>query len=149
MRESTSCVWRGIAASCSRRPCDARLYLQAEADCVFPIRLADDDLIGAFVRRVEGPVNLVGAGAPPLPRLAKLGVARSASRGHPCHFTMAVLCTDDATCLFAGLLEADEGTRTLDLLHGKYAGAVPDSSRSAWLSQIRFPSIPSDSHHFP
>ena len=42
----------------------ARLYLQAGADCVFPIRLADGELIGEFVRRVEGPVNVVGAGAP-------------------------------------------------------------------------------------
>jgi hypothetical protein len=32
---------------------------------------------------------------------------------------MAVLCTDDAYALFAGLLEADDGTRTHDLLHGK------------------------------
>jgi 2-methylisocitrate lyase-like PEP mutase family enzyme len=54
----------------------ARLYRQAGADCVFPIRLADDELIGEFVGRVEGPVNVVAAGAPPLARLAELGVAR-------------------------------------------------------------------------
>ena len=59
----------------------ARLYLQAGADCVFPIRLADDALIGEFVRRVEGPVNVVGAGAPPLARLAELGVARISFAG--------------------------------------------------------------------
>jgi 2-methylisocitrate lyase-like PEP mutase family enzyme len=59
----------------------ARLYLQAGADCVFPIRLADDALIGEFVRRVEGPVNVVGAGAPPLARLAELGVARVSFAG--------------------------------------------------------------------
>ena len=59
----------------------ARLYLQAGADCVFPIRLADDALIGDFVRRVEGPVNVVGAGAPPLARLAELGVARVSFAG--------------------------------------------------------------------
>jgi 2-methylisocitrate lyase-like PEP mutase family enzyme len=59
----------------------ARLYLQAGADCVFPIRLADDELIGEFVRRVEGPVNLVAAGAPPLARLAELGVARISFAG--------------------------------------------------------------------
>jgi 2-methylisocitrate lyase-like PEP mutase family enzyme len=39
--------------SYSRKLCDARLYLQAGADCVFPMRLADDELIGKFVRRVE------------------------------------------------------------------------------------------------
>jgi 2-methylisocitrate lyase-like PEP mutase family enzyme len=54
----------------------ARLYLEAGADCVFPIRLADDEPIGGLVRRVEGPVNVVAAGAPPLARLAELGVAR-------------------------------------------------------------------------
>jgi 2-methylisocitrate lyase-like PEP mutase family enzyme len=59
----------------------AQLYVQAGADCVFPIRLADDDLIGEFVRRVEGPVNVVGAGAPPLARLAELGVARVSFAG--------------------------------------------------------------------
>jgi 2-methylisocitrate lyase-like PEP mutase family enzyme len=59
----------------------ARLYLQAGADCVFPIRLADDEQIDAFVRRVEGPVNVVGAGAPPLARLAQLGVARVSFAG--------------------------------------------------------------------
>jgi 2-methylisocitrate lyase-like PEP mutase family enzyme len=59
----------------------ARLYLRAGADCVFPIRLADDELIGEFVRRVEGPVNVVGADAPPLARLAELGVARVSFAG--------------------------------------------------------------------
>jgi 2-methylisocitrate lyase-like PEP mutase family enzyme len=59
----------------------ARLYLQAGADCVFPIRLAEDEPIGEFVRRVEGPVNVVGAGAPALARLAELGVARVSFAG--------------------------------------------------------------------
>jgi 2-methylisocitrate lyase-like PEP mutase family enzyme len=59
----------------------ARLYLQAGADCVFPIRLADDELIGEFVRRVDGPVNVVGAGPPALARLAELGVARISFAG--------------------------------------------------------------------
>jgi 2-methylisocitrate lyase-like PEP mutase family enzyme len=59
----------------------ARRYLEAGADCVFPIRLADDALIGEFVRRVEGPVNIVAAGAPPLARLAELGVARVSFAG--------------------------------------------------------------------
>jgi 2-methylisocitrate lyase-like PEP mutase family enzyme len=59
----------------------ARLYLQAGADCAFPIRLADDELIGEFVRRLEGPVNVVAVGAPPLARLAELGVARVSFAG--------------------------------------------------------------------
>jgi 2-methylisocitrate lyase-like PEP mutase family enzyme len=59
----------------------AKLYLEAGADCVFPIRLADDELIGEFVRRVDGPVNIVAAGAPPLARLAQLGVKRISFAG--------------------------------------------------------------------
>jgi 2-methylisocitrate lyase-like PEP mutase family enzyme len=59
----------------------AGLCLDAGADCVFPIRLADDDLIGEFVRRVEGPVNVVAAGTPPLARLAELGVRRVSFAG--------------------------------------------------------------------
>ena len=59
----------------------AQLYLEAGADCVFPIRLADDDLIGEFVQRVEGPVNVVAAGTPPLARLAELGIKRVSYAG--------------------------------------------------------------------
>ncbi len=59
----------------------ARLYRGAGADCAFPIRLADDEGIREFVRRVPGPVNVVGAGAPPLARLAELGVARVSFAG--------------------------------------------------------------------
>jgi 2-methylisocitrate lyase-like PEP mutase family enzyme len=59
----------------------ARLYLRAGADCVFPIRLADDEPIGDFVKRVDGPVNVVAAGAPPLERLAQLGVKRVSFAG--------------------------------------------------------------------
>jgi 2-methylisocitrate lyase-like PEP mutase family enzyme len=59
----------------------ARIYLRAGADCVFPIRLSDDELIGEFVERVEGPVNVVGAGAPPLARLAQLDVKRISFAG--------------------------------------------------------------------
>src|SRR5215468_9984089 len=59
----------------------ARLYRRAGADCVFPIQLADEGLIGEFVRRAEGPVNIVGPGAPPLARLAELGAARVSFAG--------------------------------------------------------------------
>jgi 2-methylisocitrate lyase-like PEP mutase family enzyme len=38
-------------------------------------------LIAEFVRGVEGPVNALGAGAPPLARLAELGVARVSFAG--------------------------------------------------------------------
>ncbi len=55
----------------------ARRYLAAGADCVYPIRLADEAAIGAFVSAVGGPVNVyLRPEAPPPARLASLGVAR-------------------------------------------------------------------------
>jgi 2-methylisocitrate lyase-like PEP mutase family enzyme len=60
----------------------ARVYLHAGADCAFPIRLVEEDLIRDFVARVDGPVNIVGPGAPPVARLAELGVARVSFAGY-------------------------------------------------------------------
>jgi 2-methylisocitrate lyase-like PEP mutase family enzyme len=54
-----------------------RRYVDAGADCVFPIRLADEEVIGALVAGVGAPLNVLAAPpAPPLARLAELGVAR-------------------------------------------------------------------------
>jgi 2-methylisocitrate lyase-like PEP mutase family enzyme len=54
-----------------------RRYLQAGADCVYPIMAAGDETIARLVAGVGGPVNvLYRPGAPGLRRLAELGVAR-------------------------------------------------------------------------
>ncbi len=55
----------------------ARAYRTAGVDCVFPIFLYEADVVGAFVRAVQAPVNVLAVPqAPPTPRLAELGVAR-------------------------------------------------------------------------
>jgi 2-methylisocitrate lyase-like PEP mutase family enzyme len=55
----------------------ANAYLAAGADCVYPIFLADDAVIGRFVEAIDGPVNILATpAAPPNDRLAELGVAR-------------------------------------------------------------------------
>ena len=55
----------------------ARLYLAAGADCVYPIGVADEPTISALVAGVGGPINIYAQpNAPPLARLAQLGVAR-------------------------------------------------------------------------
>lgn len=52
-------------------------YLEAGADCVFPILVREEDDIAALVRGVGGPVNVLYVpGMPSLARLAELGVAR-------------------------------------------------------------------------
>lgn len=60
----------------------ARLYLDAGADCVYPIRLSDEALIGEFVSELQAPVNIMmSRDTPPIQRLAELGVARISFAG--------------------------------------------------------------------
>lgn len=52
-------------------------YLAAGADCVYPIFLHHEEEIAAFVAAVGGPVNILAIpAAPPIARLATIGVAR-------------------------------------------------------------------------
>jgi 2-methylisocitrate lyase-like PEP mutase family enzyme len=52
-------------------------YLAAGADCAFPILVRDPRLIADLVEAIKGPVNvLAGPGAPEIPELEMLGVAR-------------------------------------------------------------------------
>ncbi|TMS00091.1 isocitrate lyase/PEP mutase family protein [Nonomuraea basaltis] len=54
-----------------------RRYLEAGADCVYPITLGDEGEIQALVAEAGGPVNVLFIpGTPALGRLAELGVAR-------------------------------------------------------------------------
>lgn len=68
----------GRAAEAVRR---ARMYLDAGADCVFPLLITSDvtgePVIARLVREIGGPVNLLLTPDTPGPgRLAELGVAR-------------------------------------------------------------------------
>ncbi len=71
----------------------ARAYADAGADCVYPIGVADEATIEAFVA-LGLPVNvLLRPGAPPIERLAELGVARN-SLGHFLHAEMEAALTE-------------------------------------------------------
>ncbi|MEA3077266.1 MAG: hypothetical protein QOF60_2174 [Actinomycetota bacterium] len=60
----------------------ALAYVAAGADCVYPIRLADEASIARFVSAVGAPVNImVSPSAPPLATLHRLGVARASLAG--------------------------------------------------------------------
>ena len=55
----------------------ANAYLEAGADCVYPIGLWEVDALRLFMSEVRGPVNVARVPqAPPLAELARLGVAR-------------------------------------------------------------------------
>jgi 2-methylisocitrate lyase-like PEP mutase family enzyme len=60
-----------------------KLYLEAGADCVFPIGAPDEPTICALVEGTPGPVNVIAGfrGAPPLARLRELGVRRISYAG--------------------------------------------------------------------
>jgi 2-methylisocitrate lyase-like PEP mutase family enzyme len=54
-----------------------RLYLEAGADCVYPITAHDERDVASLVEGIRGPVNILALPmAPPLALLAELGVAR-------------------------------------------------------------------------
>jgi 2-methylisocitrate lyase-like PEP mutase family enzyme len=80
----------------------ARLYLEAGADCVYPIGVADEATIARLVEAVPGPVNvLLRPGAPSLDRLAQLGVRR-VSLGSLLHRTAQRALADALEGLRAG-----------------------------------------------
>lgn len=60
----------------------ANTYLQAGADCIYPIGFLDRNLIADLVKAINGPINIMGGPpGPPLPELAQLGVARVSLAG--------------------------------------------------------------------
>jgi 2-methylisocitrate lyase-like PEP mutase family enzyme len=77
----------------------ATAYLEAGADCVYPIVLWESDALRRFVSEVEGPVNVVRMPrAPSLAELAGLGVAR-VSWGHFLHRDAMARFTDQLASL--------------------------------------------------
>jgi 2-methylisocitrate lyase-like PEP mutase family enzyme len=70
----------------------ARAYLQAGANSIFVPGVTDPSLIQVLVREIPGPLNImVGPGAPPVPELFKLGVARVSIGGAAMLATMGLV----------------------------------------------------------
>jgi 2-methylisocitrate lyase-like PEP mutase family enzyme len=67
-----------------------RLYLDAGADCVFPIGAPDPGTIAALVDGIPGPINVIAGfrGAPGVSRLRELGVRRVSFAGRLHHAAM-------------------------------------------------------------
>jgi 2-methylisocitrate lyase-like PEP mutase family enzyme len=62
----------------------ANAYRAAGADCLFVPGVSDPATIGALVRAINGPLNvLAGPGTPPVAELGRLGVARVSVGGGP------------------------------------------------------------------
>jgi 2-methylisocitrate lyase-like PEP mutase family enzyme len=60
-----------------------RLYLEAGADCIFPIGVPDEAAIATLVADIAGPINVIAGfrGAPGAGRLGQLGVRRISYAG--------------------------------------------------------------------
>ena len=74
MGPGVSPIQAGLIAEATQR---ANAYLEAGADCVYPILLWDAEPLRQFMSEVPGPVNIVRIEqAPSVAELAALGVAR-------------------------------------------------------------------------
>ena len=64
-----------------------RVYLEAGADCIFPIGVSDEGAIAALVDGIPGPINVIAGfrGAPGQARLSELGVRRISYAGRLFH----------------------------------------------------------------
>jgi 2-methylisocitrate lyase-like PEP mutase family enzyme len=86
----------------------ARAYLDAGADCIFPITIRDVAVLEEFVSRVAAPVNAFGVpGGPSVAELAALGVARVSFGPGPQGAALAALRRTGETLLAGGAVDAD------------------------------------------
>lgn len=70
----------------------ANLYLEAGADCIFVPGVSDRERIGALVKGIRGPLNiLAGPGVPPVSELGALGVARVSVGSGPMRAAMGLV----------------------------------------------------------
>ncbi len=70
----------------------ATAYAEAGADCLYPMGLTDRESISTFVKAVSKPVNIMARkGAPTIPELEKIGVARVSLGPGPIYAAMGLL----------------------------------------------------------
>ena len=89
-----------------------KAYLAAGADCIFVPGVRDAETLQELVRRIRGPVSILGGpGAPPLDELARIGIARVSYGPGPLGVAMAALRDAAATLIGGGEPPAELGFR--------------------------------------
>jgi 2-methylisocitrate lyase-like PEP mutase family enzyme len=100
----------------------AEAYLEAGADCIFPILAPDGATIAALAREIHGPINVIaGPGIPSIPELQRLGVARVSFGSGPMRASMAavrriakeLLANGTYTALLGGAIAGSEMNRLM------------------------------------
>jgi len=101
----------------------ARAYLEAGADCIYPIALTSPEVIARLCAEIKAPVN-IGArpGLPNLAELARLGVARVST------------ATRLATVAFSGAYEAAETLRRTGSFDGLDAALSYESMQRLFVT---------------
>ncbi len=67
----------------------AKLYVKAGADCIYILGVKDEEAIAKLVKEIPAPINLLAfADAPPIARLAELGVKRISLGPRPMRHAM-------------------------------------------------------------
>jgi 2-methylisocitrate lyase-like PEP mutase family enzyme len=90
----------------------ARAYLDAGADCIYPISIDDAAVLEDVVTRIAAPVNAYGRpGGPSVSELEALGVARVSFGPGPMGAAMAALGRTGQMLLAGGAADADLGFR--------------------------------------
>ena len=70
----------------------ANAYAEVDADCLYPMGLAEKGAISEFVKAVKRPVNIMARkGAPTIPELEEIGVKRLSLGPGPMYATMGLL----------------------------------------------------------
>jgi 2-methylisocitrate lyase-like PEP mutase family enzyme len=98
-------------------------FRDAGADCVFAPGLEDVEAIGRLVKAVVCPLNLLaGVGAPSIPELAKLGVARVSLGSGPMRAGLGLLRRIAEELIHSGTYRAMEGAVAYAELNKMLAG---------------------------
>jgi 2-methylisocitrate lyase-like PEP mutase family enzyme len=67
----------------------AKIYLDAGADCIYVLGPTDEEVIGRLVKAIPAPVNMLAfPDAPPIARMAELGVKRISFGPRPMRLAM-------------------------------------------------------------
>ncbi|GAA0210619.1 isocitrate lyase/PEP mutase family protein [Halobaculum roseum] len=109
----TDVFWAGVGDEADRldRAVErANAYVDAGSDCVFVPGVADAETIDALATRIDAPLNVLGGpGAPSVPELGDLGVARVSVGSGPMRATLGKLESIGEELLETGTYEGMEG----------------------------------------
>jgi 2-methylisocitrate lyase-like PEP mutase family enzyme len=104
----------------------ANAYRAAGADCLFVPGVIDASIIQTLVQQIDGPINIMAKpGAPSIPALGALGVARVSVGSAIAAAAMAITQRAALELLGAGTYHELEGALTFADANGLFTGKLP------------------------